>query len=176
MKIKAIVLLSGFCLLASEACNHQKTKPLSNDITKTTVAVDGKKDSVINNPQKNYGNATVSEPCVKCLMEIIHATNNYKLITASVPSQNISYEVNWITSSKPVDIGNGAKIINGMAVDISIKDAGKQKKWISYLYNNENSLIYLRNDANNDIAEEEIGVTSLQKIRNSCFWGVASAK
>ncbi|MEO6632077.1 MAG: hypothetical protein ABIN13_10160, partial [Mucilaginibacter sp.] len=101
------LILTVFGIAALFACNHSRPKPISNDVTKTAVSVNGKKDSVINNPQKNYGNATVSEPCVKCLMEIIHATNNYKLITASVPSQNISYEVNWITSSKPVDIGNG---------------------------------------------------------------------
>src|SRR5471030_2765476 len=91
-----------FLVAALAACNQSKPKPVSNNITKTSVTVSGKKDSVINNPEKNYGNATVSEPCVKCLIGIIQQSKNYKTLTSKAESANIVYNVNWITSSKPV--------------------------------------------------------------------------
>jgi hypothetical protein len=162
-------------LITFTACNS-KPKPVSNNVTKTAVTVDGKKDSVINNPEKNYGNATVSEPCVKCLVAVIQSTAKYKMLTTSVPPQNIIYDVNWITSKKPVNVGDSVKIINGMAIDVNLKDGGSPKKLATFLYNNENARFYWINDQNQFESSLQIDSTSLKKIRNSCFWGVASAK
>lgn len=169
----------GFiCLLFSAlvACNHAKPKPVSNNITKTTVVVNGKKDSVINNSQKNYGNATVSEPCVKCLLVVIQQTDSYKSLTSGLSQRNIIYDVNWITSVKPRAVGNGKKIINGMAVDVNQKSASSIRKITTYLYNNANAQLYLLNNKNKFDGDVIVGDSSLTKIRNSCFWGVASAK
>ena len=173
MKRKQIACIV-LTLISLTACNHPK--PISNNITKTTVVIDGKKDSVINNPQKNYGNATVAEPCVKCLLLIIQNTSSYKKLTAGVPQKKIVYDVNWITSSKPKDIGNGNKIISGMEIDVNKKIDNSSKKVTSYLYNNEDAQFYLLNSQNKFDVDEKVSNTSLKKIRNSCFWGVASAK
>ncbi len=174
MNIKYMVPL--ILIFSVTACNRNKPKPISNDITKTTVAVNGKKDSVINNPEKNYGNATVSEPCVKSLLIIIQNTDSYKKMTSAIAPQNIIYDVNWITSSKPMDIGNGDKIVNGMAVAVISKSGGSHKKLITYLYNNEDAQFYLQNMNSNYDKDVKLDSASLKKIRNSCFWGVASAK
>ena len=134
--IKDFVLVVT-ALVGVAACNSNP-QPVSKDIIKTTVTVNGKKDSVINNPEKNYGDATVSEPCVKCLLGIIQATKNYKMLTTSVPPENIIYDVNWITSKTPKDIGSGNRIVNGMNIAIILKDGGAPKKLVTYVYNNEN--------------------------------------
>ena len=174
MYIKYVALFA--LLIGATACNQSKPKPVSNNITKTTVTVSGKKDSVINNPEKNYGNATVSEPCVKCLIGMIQQSKNYKAATAAAEPQNIIYNVNWITSTKPITLGDGSKIINGMAIDINSKDDGTLKKLTTYLYNNENARVYLLNTTNKYTVDSKIDSASLNKIRNACFWGVASAK
>ena len=171
ISIAAIALTIAFC-----ACNHSKPKPVSNDVTKTAVAVNGKKDSVINNQQKNYGNATVSEPCVKCLLQVIQATPGFKTVTGSVQAGALLYKVNWITSSKPVDMGNEGQIVNGMMIDVNQKTENGQKKLTTYLYNNAKGEIYTTVDQKNFKNEQTVSDTSLKKIRISCFWGVASAK
>lgn len=171
-----IVFAAAALSVALLSCNHSKPKPISNDVTKTAVAVNGKKDSVINNPQKNYGNATVSEPCVKCLLQVIHATPGFKKATGSVPANSLLYKVNWITSSKPVDLGNKGKIVNGMMIDVSQKMQNSQKRLATYLYNNANGEIYATIGQQIFKNDESVSDASLKKIRNSCFWGVASAK
>jgi hypothetical protein len=173
--IKHLALI-GITLIGLICCNRSKPKPVSKDITKMTVTVNGKKDSVINNPEKNYGNATVSEPCLKCLLRVIHKTDRYKKLTSAIPPQNIIYDVNWITSSHPMDIGNDTKIVNGMAIIINWKEGGIPKKVTTFLYNNENARLYLLNNQNKFDSDVLISDTSLKKIRNSCFWGVASAR
>jgi len=167
MPIKYFVLLSFFIGLT--ACDHSKPKPISNNITKTTVVVNGKKDSVINNPQKNYGNATVSEPCVKVLIGVIQLSKSYKTLTIKVDPQNLIYNINWITSSKPVAIGDSGQIVNGLAIDIKLKDDGSQKKLTTFLYNNENAQIYLLNSQNKYDVDSKVDPALLKQIRNACF-------
>jgi hypothetical protein len=175
MKIKYLAL-TGLLLAALAACDRPKPKPVSNNITKTIVTVNGKKDSVINNPEKNYGNATVSEPCVKCLLQIIQQTDSYKKVTAQVPQQKIIYDVNWITSTTPKEIGAGNKIVNGMEIDVNEKTGHKPKTVSTFLYNNATARFYLRNSQGKFDNDAKVDSASLKKIRNSCFWGVASAK
>ena len=173
-----LTYFSFVCLAAItlSACNHSKPKPVSNDISKTMVTVNGKKDNVINNPEKNYGNATVSEPCVKCLIGVIQTTGSYKKLTTSIMQQNIIYDVNWITSKKPIDIGNGKQIINGMQIAVNKKTSGKSNNITTYLYDNKKAQFYITNPSIKLINNAEVDTIVLKKIRNSCFWGVASSK
>jgi hypothetical protein len=175
MKIQHLAL-TGLLLAGLAACDHPKPKPVSNNITKTVVTVNGKKDSVINNPEKNYGNATVSDPCVKCLLQVIQKTDSYKKITAQIPQQKIIYDVNWITSTKPKEIGDGSKIVNGMEIDVNEKTNSKPTAITIFLYNNATARFYLLNSEHKFDNDAQVDTVSLKKIRNSCFWGVASAK
>jgi hypothetical protein len=175
MKINTLALF-GIVIVALAACNHSKPKPISKDITKTTVAINGKKDSVINNPKKNYGNATVSEPCVKCLLQVVQNTGSFKKLATSIPRERIIYNVNWITSSKPLDLGNGSKIINGMEINVNQKTGGVMKTLTIYVYNNAEGKFYSLNKSKSFHSDENVSDASLKKIRNSCFWGVASNK
>lgn len=168
-----VLILSAFFL---SACNHSKPKPVSNDISKTTVSVNGKKDSVINNPERNYTNATVSEICVKCLLKIIQQTDSYKKLSTSLQPKNVLYGVNWITSKTPAYIGNGNKIVNGMAIAINQKIANGSHTIATYLYNNENARVYLQSGKNNTDVGITVADSSLKTIRRSCFWDVASSK
>jgi hypothetical protein len=177
--MSVLKLNSCFCVLiiALCACSNSKSKPVSNDISKTTVLVAGKKDSVINNPQKNYGTATVADPCVKCLLQVIQTSKSYKENTVSVLPQNITYTVNWIRASAPAEPENNSKVTNGLKVDVRQNEDGEEKKLCSYVYNNENGSMYLL-DSQNKYQQEVSSVTPaiLKKIRNSCYWGVASGK
>jgi len=173
IKVTIAIIAGG---IGFSACNHPKPKPVSNDVTKTAVAVNGKKDSVINNPQKNYGNATVSEPCVKCLLDVVQNAGSYKKSTNGISPQSIIYDVNWITSKKPLDLGDDIQIINGMRIDVEQKAGDRRKNISTYAYNNAEGRVYLSVGAKKYEIDTSVGDTSVKKIRNACFWGVSSAK
>lgn len=173
-QLYAVAIAAAVCGLI--ACNRSKPKPISNDISKTTVTVGGKKDSVINNPQKNYGNATIADPCVKTLVRTLRKTDGYKIATIGKPAKNIIYEVNWITSTKPKAIGSGVQIINGMEIAVLEKRSSEKKRLTSFVYNNAEGRLYVETGADNYTPDVQIDTASLKKIRNSCFWGVASSK
>ena len=176
MKGSGYKLLAFLLITVFFACNRSKPKPISNDDTKTSVTINGKRDSVINNPEKNYGNATLSEPCVKCIISVIQATDNYKKAVNGILSQNIIYDVNWITSKTPENTGIGKQIINGLRLSIDNKTSGSPQNIATYLYDNEDAVLYLSTKKDKYIIDAKIDSTSLKKIRNSCFWGVASSK
>lgn len=165
--------------IATSACNQPKAKPLpvSKDITKTAVQVAGKKDSVFNNPQKNYGPATVAEPCVKCLLQVIQDSKSFKDNTASLSSQDINYTVNWVKASDPSLKPDTSNKTNAVRVDVKKIEDGEDKKLCSYVYNNTDGTMYLINAQNKmEHAVSSITPELLKKIRNSCYWGVASGK
>jgi hypothetical protein len=164
-------------IIALSACGNPKPKPVSDDISKTTVQVAGKKDSVINNPQKNYGMATVAEPCVKYLLQVIQASKSYKENTASVSPQDITYTVNWVNASAPAEPAGKSNATNGLKVDVSQSEDGETHRLCSYVYNNRDGTMYLLSN-DNKYKQEVSSVTPeiLKKIRNSCYWGVASGK
>ena len=176
MKGSAYKLLAFLLITIIFSCNRSKPKPISNDDTKTTVTINGKKDSVINNPEKNYGNATLSEPCVKCIISVIQATDNYKRAVKGILPQNIIYDVNWITSKTSENTGIGKRIINGLRLSVNNKTTGSPENVATYLYDNEDAVLYLSNKTHNYAIDSKIDSTSLKRIRNSCFWGVASSK
>jgi hypothetical protein len=170
IKLSACV---GILVMGLLSCSNPK--PVSQDISKTTVLVAGKKDSVINNPQKKYGAATVADPCVKCLLKAIQASKSFKESTSAVSQQNINYVVNWVKAS--AQIPDTSKVTSGLRVDVRQSEDGEEKKLCSYIYNNNSGTMYLLDSSNND-QEEISGITPdiLKGIKNSCYWGVASDK
>ena len=167
-----LILLIVLLLFAS--CDHQKHKPISGNISKTDIPVNRKNDTVINNPHKVYGNANVSDPCVKCLLQVIQKSNSYKQATQSVKKQDIIYNIGWV-SKKPLTVKvDGNSIGNGMQVDIIQKADSQRVNLSTYLYDNSNSKLYLLSKEMKYEADPlEIDSASLKKIRNSCFWGIA---
>jgi hypothetical protein len=164
-------------MIALSACEHAKTKPVSRDITKAMLRVAGKNDSVINNPQKNYGAVTVAEPCVKCLLQVIQTSKSYKQNTASVSSQNISYTVNWIRASAQTESADKSNLTDGLRIDVRKNEDGEEHNLCSYAYNNQSGMIYLlNNEGKYQQAISNIAPDILEKIRNSCYRGGASGK
>lgn len=172
-----ISVILTVCLLLLAACDQSKPKPISNNIEKTRVIVNGKKDSVINNPAKIYGTATVPEPCVKCLLQVIQKSDSYKKATGSVQHDHIIYAIDWVSRKNPAPQVNGNTISNGMQVNIMQKADSQRVNLSTYLFDNSNSKLYLLGGKMKYEADPiAIDSISLKKIRNSCFWGVASAK
>lgn len=170
-----------FCVLAMTifACRQSnkqsKPQPASNDISKTTVTVAGKKDSVINNPRKKYGEATVSDPCVKCLLAVIQDSKSYKEKTNGISPQSINFTINWVKASAPALKPDTSNKTNGLRVDVKKAEDGEDTRLCSYIYNNTSGVMYLL-DNQNKYKNEVSSITPaiLKKIRNSCYWGVAS--
>jgi hypothetical protein len=163
-----------FLIISIVACQQSKPKLASKDISKTTVTVGGKKDSVINNPHKKYGAATVGDPCVKCLLAVIQESKSYKENTVGLSPQNINYTINWVKASAPA-LSDTSNKTNGIRVDVKKDENGEDTRLCSYVYNNTSGTMYLLN-AENKYQREISSITPaiLKKIRNSCYWGVAS--
>jgi hypothetical protein len=98
------------------------------------------------------------------------------MLTTSVPPQNMIYYINWITPKEPMEIDNGRKIVNGMSIDVSLKDGGSSKQLTTFLYDNEGAQFYLLKDQNKFAINLKIDTDSLKKIRNNCFLEIASRK
>ncbi|RFZ84871.1 hypothetical protein DYU05_04495 [Mucilaginibacter terrenus] len=163
-----LMALLGFGVLS---CNNNKPKPVSDTVGRTAVMLNGKKDSVINNPQKNYGNATIAEPCVKCLLQVIQADDNYKKSTLNIP--DVKYIVNYVKTAMPEDTVSEVKATNALRVDV-INKSGQPQKLSAFLYDNSKAKLYfLSGKSKNELKVDSVG---LMKIRNSCYWGVASGK
>ncbi|SFS61316.1 hypothetical protein [Mucilaginibacter polytrichastri] len=165
-----------FAVTLTVACNNNKPKPISNNINKTTVMVNDRKDSVINNPQKNYGSATISDPCAKLLLQNIQASDSFKAITSDKLPADINYTINWVEAQEPKICTNGTKITNGIEVAVN-ENTGKDKFKIgSYIYNNEDAKLYYINNSNKYDELKTVDANALKRIRNGCYWGVASHK
>ena len=166
-------LMIGVALIS---CNHDKPKPITTDLNKTTVTVNGKKDSVLNNPKDNYGNATIAEPCVKCMITAVQADDHYKKSIANVPVNNISYIVNWVKADGLPDSLSNKHATNGLRLDV-IEKGQAHKKLSSFVYDNSVArLYYIDNTQNNTKTEVNTDLNNLKRIRNGCYWGVASSK
>jgi len=174
MKKSASIIITLLFFIFSTACTRNKPKPQSTDISKQTVLVNGKKDSVINNTKKNYGNATVSEPCVKCLIQAAQSTNEYKASIAGASAKNIIYAVNWIKAGKLADTINARGSAGALRLDI-VDKVENNKKLSSFIYDNSVAkLFFIQNGSENSKQELKINEITLKKIRNACYWGVAS--
>jgi hypothetical protein len=170
---KTITKIWAMMLCMAFICCNNKPKPVSKDIAKTAVTVNGKKDSVINNPKKNYGNATVAEPCVKCFIDIVQHTVEYKKAVESAPVKNISYVVNWAEAARPQDTAYKRSATNSLKLDI-IEKSASQKKITSFVYDNALSKLYFL--SMNSKKEVNVDSGGLKRIRDKCYWGVASGK
>ena len=169
----ATFIIIALCFIVCSSCNNNKPKPESNDITKTAVNVNGKKDSVINNPNKNYGNATVADPCVKCLIKIVQATHEYNMVMVNKRASAVNYVVNWDRDNNKADSITKNSVINSLRIDVVEKGEAKNKI-ATFKYDNKLSkLLFVGEDAVIDI---KISAADLKMVRNKCFWGVASAK
>lgn len=172
-KLASIITVIMF-FTALAACNRNKPKPVSSNIVKQAVLVNGKKDSVINNAKKNYGNATVSEPCVKCLIQVVQSTNDYKTSIAGVSPKNMIYNVNWVQAEGLQDTTNGKGSTSALRLDV-VKKGSNNKVLSSFIYDNSlGKLYFLNNVSNNGRNELKINQIALKRIRNACYWGVAS--
>ena len=160
-------------IFALAACNNPK--PISKNYNKTTVTINGKKDSVINNPQKNYGTATIPDVCTKTLLATVQSTDNFKKLIAGKNAKSIDYVINWVKAETPADRDNGGKITNGIELVVNEKIDGRKNKLGSYIYNNEDAKLYYNTSAK---YQPLAGVDSLatKRLRNGCYWGVASHK
>jgi hypothetical protein len=160
--------------IALTVCNRNKPKPVSSNIVKQAVLVNGKKDSVINNSKKNYGNATVSEPCVKCLIQVVQSTNNYKTSIAGVAPKKMIYNVNWVKAEGLQDTTNGKGSTSALRLDV-VEKGLNNKLLSSFIYDNSLAKLYfLKNESKKSNNELKINEIALKKIRNACYWGVAS--
>ncbi|MEB0262711.1 MULTISPECIES: hypothetical protein [unclassified Mucilaginibacter] len=173
MKKLSLQLLVPVIIILMASCQNNKPKPTSAD-GKTTITINGKKDSVLNNPEKNYGNATVAEPCVKCLIKVIQTTPDYKKIVANKAADKISYVINWDNGDKATDsINTKHTPINSLKIDV-VENTTVKNKLASFNYNNKLSKLSFMSD--DTVIDEKISEPSLKTIRNKCFWGVASSK
>ena len=164
-------------LCAITACKQPKTPAQATDTSKTAVAVAGKTDSVINNPGKKYGNATVAEPCVKCLLQVIKDSKSYQENTANISDSNINYTINWVNAAAPALSADSSRKANGIRIDVKKDEDGEDTRLCSYVYNNTSGTMYLLNSENKYQHEiSSITPEILKKIRNACYWGVASGK
>jgi hypothetical protein len=175
IRITCLITPFVFCL-AFASCNRNKQKPVSNDISKTSVRLNGRKDSVLNNPEKNYGNATVAEPCVKCLIQVIQGSDQYKASVATVPVKNITYIINWVQASPPADTVNKQGVTNGIKIDVTEK--GDPNKLIStFTYDNKRFKLYYEHGSQKMARIPlDIDIPLLKAIRDRCYWGVGSSK
>lgn len=160
--------------IALGACNsNSKPKAVSDSVTKTTVTVNGQKDSVINNPRKNYGNASIAEPCVRCIILAIQADSNYNTIAGT---QDADYVINYVKSVLPQDTITETKSTNAIRVDIVDKNA-HSKKIATYIYDNTAAKLFIADKSSaNSLITVMVDDNLLKRIRNSCYWGVSSGK
>nr|WP_294946489.1 hypothetical protein [uncultured Mucilaginibacter sp.] len=168
---RSTLLVPAIALIIFTACNGNKPKPVSDTVSKTTVVVNNKNDSVINNPNKNYGNATIAEPCIKCLIAVVQADDNYK--KAILTEKDVKYIVNYVKTTEPQDTVSNVKATNALRVDV-IDKLPKPHKISSYIYDNKSAKLYFV--AANTKTEVKTDTNALKKIRNSCYWGVASGR
>ncbi|WP_374949307.1 hypothetical protein [Mucilaginibacter sp.] len=172
---KSVLFLASAILMAVAACNNNKPKPTSNDIVKQTVTINGKKDSVLNNARKNYGNATVSEPCVRCLIQAVQATAEYKNAIVNVTPEKISYNINWVTGEGNADTVNTKGATNALKVIVLTKGS-ETHKFPYFIYDNTAAKLFVAGNGTSEKKEVKIDDLLLKKIRNACYWGVASGK
>ncbi|MBD1391978.1 hypothetical protein [Mucilaginibacter glaciei] len=165
-----------YMLFVLFACNNSKPKPTSADVTKQTIRVNGKKDSVINNAKKNYGNATIADPCIRCLVRAVQLTAEYKQNIAGVEAKRVIYKINWVIADGTVDTLNTKGATNALRVDV-VDKGQKGKNLSAFIYDNSIAKLYfLKNNLRSGQMEVKIDSVQLKKIRNACYWGVASGK
>jgi hypothetical protein len=169
---KISIGLIGLALLGS--CNRHKPKPESKDYTKVKVIDSGHKDSVIDNKQRLY-NASLPEPCLKCVVTAVRKTEQLKKLVSSADSSKIIYEIDWASGPKLKD--SLKKAGSGLLVHVFRKTPREKTVLAVFAFDNVKGQLYLINNQKAN-QQELVPLDSLNrlKIRNACFWGVASNK
>jgi hypothetical protein len=161
------------CYMVCFSCKNNKPKLTSTDATKTAVTVNGKKDSVSNNPEKKYGNATVADPCVKCLIQVVQSTEEYKAAVTAKSAGDVNYVVNWTKGKNTDNTVNKRGVTNSLQLDV-MKKGDATRKIASFIYDNSLFKLYMLGKSVNSVIK--VDTIAIRKIRMKCFWGVASSK
>ncbi|TWR31451.1 hypothetical protein FPZ43_02965 [Mucilaginibacter pallidiroseus] len=174
---KHIVLYSFTGLiLMMQACSGKKQQSTADSITKTPVTINGKRDSIINNPQDKYGKvATIPDPCIKCIIQAAQQSSQFKSLNIDAADKDILYVVNWVKASGLPDTIQNKGATNGLRLDI-VKKGHRERMIASYIYDNSLALLFISLEAGKSKTEVTIDHLLLKRIRNTCYWGVASSK
>ena len=172
-KVPILIGLSLFAFVLSSGCRH-KEKAESKDYTKVSIADSGHKDSVIDNKPRLY-NASIPDPCLKCVIAAVRNTAQLKQFVTSPDSLKIIYEVDWASGPKLKDSLKTAG--SGLIVHVFKKVSVKKDMLASFTFDNVTGQMYFINDHGGS-HQQLIKLDSISrlKIRNACFWGVASGK
>lgn len=172
-KVPILIGLSLFAVVLSSGCRH-KEKAESKDYTKVSIADSGHKDSVIDNKPRLY-NASIPDPCLKCVVAAVRNTTQLKQFVTSPDSLKIIYEVDWASGPKLKDSLKTAG--SGLIVHVFRKLTAKRDELATFTFDNVTGQMYIINDRGGS-HQKLIKLDSLSKlkIRNACFWGVASGK
>ncbi|MDB5135618.1 MAG: hypothetical protein JWP37_2221 [Mucilaginibacter sp.] len=159
--------LLAIILLAS--CRHQP-KAVFKDYTKVTVSDSRHSDSVVDNKQRLY-NASIPDPCLKCIVAAVRNTDQIKKIMGTAESSKIIYQVDWASGPKLDDTLKKA----GSGLLIHVFKKGTPKTMLAALaFDNVKDELYLINGH----TQQQVPLDSATRIRirKACFWGVASEK
>jgi TATA-binding protein-associated factor Taf7 len=163
------VLGTLLAIILLDSCRHQP-KAVSKDYTKVTVSDSGHRDSVVNNKQRLY-NASIPDPCLKCIIAAVRNTDQIKKFTGTADSSQVIYQVDWASGPKLDDSVKKA----GSGLLIHVYKKGAQKTILAaFAFDNVIDQLYLINDQK----QQQVPLDSATriKIRRACFWGVASGK
>ena len=168
MKIKLLVYACWISLILS-ACHHQP-KAESKDYTKVKVSDSGHRDSVVDNKARLY-NASIPDPCLKCIVAAVRQTARVQPYVSAADSSKIIYQVDWSSGPKLDDTLKKAG--SGLLIHV-FKKGNPGTLLAAFNFDNVKGRLYLIN--NQKQHQVVLDSTTRLKIRNSCFWGVASGK
>lgn len=174
LKRTCIILASAFAVAMAGSCNRHKPKPESKDYTKIEVVDSGHKDSIIDNKSRLY-NASLSDPCLKCVVAAVRKTKQLSKYVNSADSSKILFEINWSSGPKLKDSLKAAG--SGMIIKAFRKTPQGKATLAVFNFDNVTEQLYYIDDA----VQKQQKLVKLDrlarlKIRNACFWGVASKK
>jgi hypothetical protein len=172
-KVSVMIGLGLTTIGLTVSCRH-KPKAESKDYTKIRVADNGHKDSVIDNKPRLY-NASIPDPCLKCVIAAVRNTGQLNQYVTSPDSSKITYEVDWASGPKLKDSLKTAG--SGLIVHVFRKLPAKKDTLATFTFDNVTGQMYFISDRGGS-HQQIIKLDSISriKIRNSCFWGVASSK
>ena len=169
--LKPIIVVTTSLVLFS--CRHQP-KPESKDYTNVKLADSGHKNSVIDNKQRLY-NASIPDPCLKCIVAQVRNATQIKSYVNSADSTKLVYQVDWASGPKLKD--SLKKAGSGLIIHVLHKTSSGRDTLAVFTFNNVTGQLYFIDDKKQKQLETvKLDSLSRLKIRNACFWGVASVK
>jgi hypothetical protein len=169
--LKSFIIVTW--MLSVFSCRHS-VKPQSKDYIKVKITDSGHKDSVIDNKQRLY-NASIPEPCLKCLIAEVRNAAQLKQYVNSADSSKLVYQIDWASGPKLKD--SLEKAGSGMIIHVLRKTSALKDTLAVFTFDNVVGQLYFINDKNGkQLQTVKLDSLSRLKIRNACFWGVASGK